>query len=75
MRLRVRTGVPRGDVPVEYGPWGRICDLFRRWQRDGAWHRGLTRLQDRPTQEAQSSGHDVRTSSPSATRRRCWSQP
>lgn len=26
-------------MPVEYGPWGRVYDLFRRWQRNGAWHR------------------------------------
>ncbi|MEV0579391.1 transposase [Streptomyces sp. NPDC050392] len=39
IRFRVRTGVPRRDVPGEYGPWGRIYDLFRRWQRDGTWHR------------------------------------
>jgi transposase len=45
IRFRVRTGVPWRDVPVEYGPWGRIYDLFRRWQRDGTWHRVLTRLQ------------------------------
>ncbi len=45
IRFRVRTGVPRRDMPVEYGPWGRICDLFRRWQRDGTWHRILSRLQ------------------------------
>ncbi|GHE13794.1 hypothetical protein GCM10010339_81970 [Streptomyces alanosinicus] len=30
IRFRVRTGVPWRDVPVEYGPWGRIYDLFRR---------------------------------------------
>ncbi|WP_330302157.1 MULTISPECIES: IS5 family transposase [unclassified Streptomyces] len=45
IRFRVRTGVPWRDTPVEYGPWGRIYDLFRRWQRDGTWHRVLTRLQ------------------------------
>ncbi|MFB6892436.1 IS5 family transposase [Kitasatospora sp. NPDC056327] len=45
IRFRVRTGVPWRDVPVEYGPWGRVYDLFRRWQRDGTWHRVLTRLQ------------------------------
>ncbi|GAA2467611.1 IS5 family transposase [Streptomyces mauvecolor] len=44
-RFRVRTGVPWRDVPVEYGPWGRIYDLFRRWQRNGTWYRILTRLQ------------------------------
>jgi transposase len=26
IRFRVRTGVPWRDVPVEYGPWGRIYD-------------------------------------------------
>ncbi|SEQ84282.1 Putative transposase of IS4/5 family [Streptomyces radiopugnans] len=45
IRFRIRTGVPWRDVPVEYGPWGRVCDLFRRWQRNGTWHRILTRLQ------------------------------
>ncbi|WSQ15138.1 IS5 family transposase [Streptomyces sp. NBC_01231] len=45
IRFRVRTGVPWRDVPVEYGPWSRIYDLFRRWQRDGTWHRVLTQLQ------------------------------
>ncbi|MEV7281687.1 IS5 family transposase [Streptomyces sp. NPDC093111] len=43
--FRVRTGVPWRDLPVEYGPWGRVYDLFRRCQRDGVWHRVLTRLQ------------------------------
>ncbi|WP_405667995.1 IS5 family transposase [Streptomyces sp. NBC_01166] len=45
IRFRVRTGVPWRDVPVEYGPWGRIYALFRRWQRNGTWHRVLTQLQ------------------------------
>ncbi|GGY34486.1 IS5 family transposase [Streptomyces tanashiensis] len=45
MRFRVRTGVPWRDVPAEYGPWGRVYDLFRRWQRDGTWQRMLTQLQ------------------------------
>ncbi|MFF7730885.1 IS5 family transposase [Streptomyces sp. NPDC008001] len=45
IRFRVRTGVPWRDVPVEYGPWGRIYDLFRRRQRNGTWHQILTRLQ------------------------------
>nr|WP_240495334.1 transposase [Streptomyces showdoensis] len=35
IRFRVRVGVPWRDVPVEYGPWGRVCGLFRRWQRTG----------------------------------------
>ncbi|MFJ6940550.1 IS5 family transposase [Streptomyces sp. NPDC101132] len=45
IRFRVRTGVPWRDVPAEYGPWGWVYDLFRRWQRNGTWHRILTRLQ------------------------------
>ncbi|MET9205414.1 MULTISPECIES: IS5 family transposase [Streptomyces] len=48
IRFRVRTGVPWRDVPVEYGPWNRVYDLFRRWQRDGTWHRVLTQLQTLP---------------------------
>ncbi|WP_327268471.1 transposase [Streptomyces sp. NBC_01218] len=38
-RFRVRTGVPWRDVPVAYGPWGRIYDLFGRRQRHGIRHR------------------------------------
>ncbi len=45
IRFRVRTGVPWRDLPTEYGPWGRIYDLFRRWQRNGTWQRILTRPQ------------------------------
>ncbi|MEU1199729.1 transposase [Streptomyces sp. NPDC005813] len=44
IRFRVRTGVPWRDMPVDYGLWGRVYDLFRRWQRNGTWHRILTRL-------------------------------
>ncbi|MEV0186463.1 IS5 family transposase [Streptomyces sp. NPDC050625] len=47
IRFRLRTGVPWRDVPVEYGLWGRVYDLLRRWQRDGTWHRVLTQLQSR----------------------------
>ncbi|MFE7598487.1 hypothetical protein [Streptomyces sp. NPDC057494] len=32
-------------MPAEYGPWGRVHDLFRRWQRDGRWQE---RSLDRP---------------------------
>ncbi|GAB7078145.1 hypothetical protein JCM18897A_60020 [Streptomyces sp. JCM 18897] len=32
-------------MPVGYGPWGRVYDLFRRWQRNGTWQRIFTRLQ------------------------------
>ncbi|MCX5521482.1 transposase [Streptomyces bobili] len=44
-RFRFRTGVPWRDVPVTYGLWARIYDLFRRWQRNGTWHQVLTPLQ------------------------------
>ncbi|MFJ1699683.1 transposase [Streptomyces sp. NPDC088252] len=33
IRFCTRTGVPRRDVPERYGPWARVHDLFRRWQR------------------------------------------
>ncbi|MFF7213045.1 transposase [Streptomyces sp. NPDC008238] len=47
IRFRVRTGVPWREVPERYGPWGRVYDLFRRWQRDGTWQRVVTQLQVR----------------------------
>ncbi|MFE6900635.1 transposase [Streptomyces sp. NPDC057717] len=45
IRFRVRTGIPWRDVPAEYGPWGRIYDLFRRWQHAVTWQRVLPWLQ------------------------------
>ncbi|WP_443073894.1 IS5 family transposase [Streptomyces sp. NBC_01456] len=45
IQWRTRTGAPWRDVPERYGPWGRVYDLFRRWQRDGAWKRILADLQ------------------------------
>nr|AAZ23099.1 probable transposase [Streptomyces fradiae] len=45
IRWRTRTGAPWRDVPERYGPWDRVYDLFRRWQRDGTWSRILTQLQ------------------------------
>ncbi|WP_432249640.1 IS5 family transposase [Streptomyces sanyensis] len=45
IRFRTRTGVPWRDVPERYGPWGRVYDLFRRWQRDGTWQSILAELQ------------------------------
>ncbi|MEU6456529.1 IS5 family transposase [Streptomyces sp. NPDC047065] len=47
IRWRTRTGAPWRDVPERYGPWGRVYDLFRRWQRGGTWKRILTELQAR----------------------------
>ncbi|MEV6766915.1 transposase [Streptomyces sp. NPDC051105] len=45
IRWRTRTGAPWRDVPERYGPWDRVYDLFRRWQRDGTWARIVTQLQ------------------------------
>ncbi|WP_258382937.1 IS5 family transposase [Streptomyces sp. NTH33] len=45
IRFRTRTGVPWRDVPERYGPWARVYDLFRRWQRDGTWQRIFNALQ------------------------------
>ncbi|MGW1656569.1 IS5 family transposase [Streptomyces atratus] len=45
IRWRTRTGAPWRDVPERYGPWGRVYDLFRRWQRDGTWARIVTQFQ------------------------------
>ncbi|WP_234382828.1 transposase [Streptomyces sp. XY332] len=56
IRFRVRTGVPWRDVAVEYGPWVRGCDLFRRWQRNGTWQRVLTRLQSLAVRRVRSRG-------------------
>ncbi|MEU1104760.1 transposase [Streptomyces tibetensis] len=44
IRWRTRTGAPWCDVPERYGPWDRVYDLFRRWQRDGTWARIVTQL-------------------------------
>ena len=32
-------------MPADHGPWGRVYDLFRRWQRNGTWQRIFTELQ------------------------------
>jgi transposase len=45
IRWRTRAGTPWRDVPERYGPWERVYDLFRRWQRNGTWHRILEQLQ------------------------------
>ncbi|WP_455678615.1 IS5 family transposase [Streptomyces althioticus] len=48
IRWRTRAGTPWRDVPERYGwygPWDRIYDLFRRWQRDGTWKRIMEQLQ------------------------------
>lgn len=47
IRWRTRAGTLWRDVPERYGPWDRVYDLFRRWQRDGTWKRILEQLQVR----------------------------
>ncbi|WP_406513754.1 transposase [Streptomyces sp. NBC_00161] len=39
IRWRSRAGTPWREVPERYGPWDRIYELPRRWQRDGTWKR------------------------------------
>ncbi|MEU1191842.1 IS5 family transposase [Streptomyces sp. NPDC005859] len=45
IRWRTRTGAPWRDVPERYGPWDRVYDLFRCWQRDSTWAGIVTQLQ------------------------------
>jgi transposase len=45
IRWRARCGCPWRDVPSCYGPWKSAYDLFRRWQRSGAWAAIVTGLQ------------------------------
>jgi transposase len=45
IRWRVRVGAPWRDVPDCYGSWQAVYNLFRRWQRAGAWQQILTHLQ------------------------------
>ncbi|MFE7909939.1 transposase [Streptomyces albogriseolus] len=66
IRWRTRTGAPWRDVPERYGPWDRVYDLFRRWQRDGTWARILTQLQA----EADAKGLITWEVRPSVRRRR-----
>ncbi|MFF2411215.1 transposase [Streptomyces sp. NPDC058092] len=47
IRWRTRAGAPWRDVPERYGPWETVYGLFRRWQRDGTWHRIFEQLQAR----------------------------
>ncbi|MFF8717836.1 IS5 family transposase [Streptomyces sp. NPDC015184] len=51
IRWRTRAGAPWRDVPEQYGPWETVYGLFRRWQRDGTWHRIFEQLQDRADAE------------------------
>ncbi|MFJ9742053.1 hypothetical protein [Streptomyces sp. NPDC101166] len=39
--------MPWRAVLEESGPWGRVYDLYRRWQRNSTWQRIVTQLQGR----------------------------
>lgn len=47
IRWRTRAGAPWRDVSERYGRWETVYGLFRRWQRDGTWHRIFGQLQAR----------------------------
>lgn len=38
-------------MPERYGSWERVYGRFRRWQRDGTWHRIFEQLQARTDAE------------------------
>ncbi|MFG3247244.1 transposase [Streptomyces sp. NPDC048187] len=65
IRWRPRTGAPWRDVPERHGPWDRVHDRFRRWQRDGTWPRIVTH------QSVTGPWPRDTTSLPSVTRRPC----
>ena len=39
------TGAPWRDLPERFGPWGTVYDRFRKWVRNGLWHKILQHLQ------------------------------
>jgi transposase len=41
---RVRTGVPRRDLPERFGSWKTAHERHRRWSADGTWQQILTEL-------------------------------
>ncbi|MEU3353106.1 transposase [Streptomyces sp. NPDC037389] len=45
IRWRARAATPWRDVLERHGPWDRVCDLFRRRQRNGTWAGNVTRPQ------------------------------
>ncbi|MFD9240363.1 transposase, partial [Streptomyces sp. NPDC059556] len=38
-RFQTRTAIPWRDLPERHDQWETVYGLFRRWQRDGTWHR------------------------------------
>jgi transposase len=45
MFWKLNTGASWRDLPERYGAWQTVYDRFRRWQKDGTFHRLLDRLQ------------------------------
>ena len=45
---RVRTGVPRRDLPGEFGRWNGVFQRFRRWAKGGVFERIFGCLSDEP---------------------------
>ncbi|MEW1905492.1 transposase [Streptomyces sp. NPDC086147] len=56
MRFRTRTGMPWRDLPDRYGPRETVYGPFRRWQRDGTWHRIFEQLRARSDAKGLSPG-------------------
>lgn len=40
----LRTGSPWRDIPLEYGPWATVWDLFDKWNDDGTLDEILSEL-------------------------------
>jgi transposase len=40
-----RTGVPRRDLPADFGPWKTVFNRFDRWSKKGKWTQLFQALQ------------------------------
>jgi putative transposase len=47
-----RTGVPRRDVPENFGKWNSALVRFSRWSRAGVWDRLFAAMADDPDFES-----------------------
>lgn len=45
MAYKIRTGVPRRDLPERCGPWKTVCTRFRRYAINGVFTRALRQIQ------------------------------
>jgi putative transposase len=43
-----RTGSPWRDLPSTFGEWNTVFQRFRRWSRNGRWHRIFAAVSDDP---------------------------